>query len=59
MIDETIIEEVISEMLSCFSGNREKFSETREIFSARMQGFIRAEWFNTQELAARGSLGAF
>ena len=40
MISESIIEEVISEMLAGFSGNREKFSDTRDVFAARMQSYI-------------------
>ena len=36
MINETIIEEVISERLAGFSEKKEKFSETRDVFTARM-----------------------
>jgi len=35
-----IINEVTSEMLAFFGGNSEFFSETRDIFTARMQSYI-------------------
>jgi len=40
MIDETILETVISEMLVCFNDGNEYFSETRDVFTARMQSYI-------------------
>jgi len=40
MIKSTIIETVISEMLVFFNENNEYFSETRDVFTARLQSYI-------------------
>ena len=40
MISEVIIKAITAEMQNCFKKNGEKFSSTRDIFTARMQSYI-------------------
>ena len=40
MIEEKIVEAVISEMNNCFRESFEYFSKTRDVFAARLQSFI-------------------
>ena len=40
MIENEVIETVISEMNNCYMGNDEYFSKTRDIFTAGLQSFI-------------------
>jgi len=40
MIDNFVIEAVVLEMLQCFNASNECFSETRDVFSARLQSYI-------------------
>jgi len=56
MIDKSIIDEVISDMLAFFNGNGEFFSETRDVFTARMQSYI-LETKKYLEAAILGEIG--
>ena len=56
MIDEKIVESVISEMRSCFGKNDACFSKTRDVFTARMQSYI-LETKKYLEAAIIGEIG--
>jgi len=56
MIEEAIIDTVISEMNNCFKGNDGRVSNTRDIFSARLQSFI-LETERYLEAAIIGEIG--
>jgi hypothetical protein len=40
MIKETVVEAVVKDMQECFLGNESCFSETRDIFTARLQSYV-------------------
>jgi len=42
MIEKTIVDVVVSEMNNCFRENEGCFSITRDIFTARLQSFMKA-----------------
>ena len=56
MIDNTIVETVISDMGNCFKGNEEYFSKTRDVFTARLQSYI-LETEKYLEAAVIGEIG--
>ena len=56
MIDDAIVDDAIFEMLACFNGSKEKFSETRDVFTARMQSYI-LETKKYLEAAIIGEIG--
>jgi hypothetical protein len=56
MIDKTIVETVISEMICCFKGSEEYFSKTRDVFSVRLQSYI-TETEKYLEAAIIGEIG--
>ena len=56
MIEESVIKIVVSEMKDCFKGKDEYFSHTRDVFSARLQSFIR-ETEKYLEAAIIGEIG--
>ena len=56
MIANSIIETAITEMGSCFRGNEEYFSNTRDVFTARLQSFI-LESEKYLEAAVIGEIG--
>jgi len=56
MININIINAIVSEMNNCFKENKYSFSETRDIFSARMQSYI-LETKKYLEAAIIGEIG--
>ena len=56
MINETILETIIAEMLNCFKENNEHFSKTRDVFAARIQSYI-LETQKYLEAAIIGEIG--
>jgi len=56
MINETILETVVSEMLACFRETNEYFSKTRDVFTARIQSYI-LETKKYLEAAVIGEIG--
>jgi hypothetical protein len=56
MIEQEIIEAVISEMKDCFKKDNEHFSPTRDVFTARIQSYI-LETEKYLEAAVIGEIG--
>ena len=56
MINETILEKVVAEMLNCFKEHNECFSKTRDVFTARIQSYV-LETKKYLEAAVIGEIG--